>query len=608
MQLDSLVIFKSRPARVIGFIGKKIEIQLESKKKIKLPEKHLLLLHDGGFKKFDILEHDVGKGELLEAWSLLQGVKTSYKELSELTYGEYNCVTAYAIWQYVQKGVHFFVDVNLIGVNNLQAVEEIKRHKEVQERKEKALEDFILRLKQKKYLQKDEPFIKELAAYALGQSSGCRFFKFLEKEETLINAHSLLLEVGFWDEFVNPYQQRMGIGFSAPEFTVPEIPKEARLDLTHQASFAIDDEDSHDPDDALSFDAKKQKLWVHVADPACLVVPESQIDKEARSRGSNVYLPEAVVPMLPDQITHDLALGLHEISPALSIGFRLIDGHVDDVEIALSKVKVKRLSYKEAESKLDEEPFSHFSLLSASFSAYRKQNGAVELNFPEVKLKLHEKQVVKLVELETLQSRNLVRDAMLMAGVAVSIFADQKNIPIPFLTQPVHNLTENEQRPELFSEMFSVRRRLQKGQYKSSADKHASMGLDAYVQVTSPLRRYLDLVVHQQLRRFLKSEPLLTGKEILMRIGESESGIKAARQAESMSNNHWKCVYLMQNPDWQGAAIVIEKQQGNRVTVFIPALSLIKKLTLAEYTELNAVITVKLCDVKLATQNIYFKI
>lgn len=607
MQLDSLVIFKNRPARVIGFVDKKVEIQLADEKTVKLPEKNLLLLHDGGFKKFEVLTGDLGEGELIDAWGLLQGAKTNYSELSELIYGEYNCATVYGVWQIVQKGLHFFALEGEIGVNTPEALEEISRQAREKAQKAQALERFIERLKQKTYVPEDEPFIKELASYALGQSAGCRFFKLIDKEETPVNAHALLLDIGFWDEFVNPYPMRLDAALQAPVFDLPEMQSESRVDLTHLASYAIDDEDSHDPDDALSFDEATQKLWVHVADPASLVGVDSEIDKEARSRGSNLYLPEGVIPMLPHQITEDLALGLNPTSPALSIGFKLVDGQVADIEIVLSTIKVTRLSYQQAEYQLSEAPFSHFTRISNEFSAYRHEHGAVELQFSEVKLKLRDKKV-EMIPLATLQSRNIVRDAMLMAGVAVATFADQHEIPLPVSTQPAHDLTKEEQTPKLMSEMFAVRRRLQKGQYKSSVDRHAGMGLNAYVQATSPLRRYLDLVVHQQLRRFLKSETLFTGEEILMRIGESEAGIKAARQAENLSNNHWKCVYLMQNSNWQGEAVVIEKQQGNRITIFIHGLSLMKKLTLAESVELDATITVTLSDVKLATQDIYFRV
>ena len=72
---------------------------------------------------------------------------------------------------------------------------------------------------------------------------------------------------------------------------------EPRRDLTHLPAFAIDDEENQDPDDAVSLDG--ERLWVHVADVAALVAPDSEADLEARGRGANLYLPERIVNMLP---------------------------------------------------------------------------------------------------------------------------------------------------------------------------------------------------------------------------------------------------------------------------------------------------------------------
>ncbi|WP_119344542.1 RNB domain-containing ribonuclease [Facilibium subflavum] len=609
MQINSLVIFKNRPARVINQLDKKVEILLEDEKTIKLPEKNLLLLHEGGFTDFNMLDNGF-EGELQDAWNLLQGQYTNYEELSELIFSEYTPKSAYATWQQVQKGIYFTAHEREIYVNTQKQVDDIKQEIAEKQQKQQKLDAFIARLQKHQYdAKEDEAFVKEIANFALGQTQNCRFFKLINREETPQNAHALLLDIGFWDEYVNPYPIRVGAPVNPPAIDLPEIIDEVRQDFTHFESFAIDDEDSHDPDDAISFDEQNNKLWVHVADPAAIVDIDSELDIEARSRGSNLYLPEGVVPMLPSKVTDKLALGMESVSPALSIGFRVDDnGQINDIEICLSTIKVTRLSYQEAEEKLTQFPFTKFAQLAEAFSNARYKNGAIELQFPEIKLKLLEDKTVDITSLQTLKSRRLIRDAMLMAGVAVAKFADENNIPLPFSTQPPHDLTEDEQKPQTLSQMFAIRRKLQKGQYKVHADIHAGMGLHHYVQVTSPLRRYLDLVVHQQLRAFLKGKTLLTSDEILNRIGQSEAGIKSARQAESLSNNHWKCVYLLQNPNWQGTAQVIEKSQNNRVTVFIPDLSLIKKLTLATSAQLDEMVHVELSQVKLASQDVYFKV
>ena len=91
------------------------------------------------------------------------------------------------------------------------------------------------------------------------------------------------------------------------------------MDLTHLPAFAIDNAWTTDPDDALSLEGPN-RLWVHVADVAALVLPDSPADLEARNRAASLYLPEMTVPMLPAEASERLALGIGDVSPALSFG------------------------------------------------------------------------------------------------------------------------------------------------------------------------------------------------------------------------------------------------------------------------------------------------
>ena len=137
---------------------------------------------------------------------------------------------------------------------------------------------------------------------------------------------------------------------------MPGITPGERTDLTHLESFAIDDEESNDPDDAFSL--HNGRIWVHVADVAALVQPDSPLDLEARGRAANLYLPEGITHMLPTAATERLGLGLSEKSPALSFGFVLSgDGSPTDLKVILSWVKVIRKSYVEAEQLIDRQPF-----------------------------------------------------------------------------------------------------------------------------------------------------------------------------------------------------------------------------------------------------------
>ena len=147
----------------------------------------------------------------------------------------------------------------------------------------------------------------------MGRRTSSRALRELGRTQSPERAHALLCELGHWNAAVNPYPQRLEVDTRAPQAALPDLSEETRRDLTHLGAFAIDDEGSKDPDDALSW--HDNRLWVHVADVAALVPPDSDADLEARARGCNLYLPEDTVPMLPPEATHALGLGLQAVSP-----------------------------------------------------------------------------------------------------------------------------------------------------------------------------------------------------------------------------------------------------------------------------------------------------
>jgi exoribonuclease-2 len=185
---------------------------------------------------------------------------------------------------------------------------------------------------------------------------------------------------------------------------------------------------------------------------------------------------------------------------------------------------------------------------------------------------------------------------MLMTGEAVARFALDNSIPIPFTTQAAPaDETPTEQTP---SAMFALRRTLKPGQKSTLPGKHAGLGMDLYAQSTSPLRRYLDLVVHQQLRAFLQGGVPLDSQQILALIGASEEVIRDVRRVERLSNRHWTAVYLLQHPDWQGEGIVIEKN-GRRHLVLLPELGLETSIYQRQELALDSQIELQLRDVDL---------
>ena len=432
--LNSLVIYKLKAAHVVEANNKKLTIRLADGEQLSVRPKDVLLLHPGPVKSLhDLAENAAMPEELLTAWELLAGEEITLPDLCELAFAEYSPQTAWTTWQAVADGLYFQGTPTAVFSSSSEQVAETIETRARKEEEQRAWEEFLGRLAARQFEPADEPYLQEVVAVALGRQEKSQVLRALDRPETPASAHNLLLETGYWDEAVNPYPQRAGLITTSSTAVLPPLPDEERRDLTHLLALAIDDADNVDPDDALSWE--DGRLWVHVADAAALVTPDSTADLQARARGANLYLPEGTVTMLPEVATEQLGLGLTDISPALSFGLDIgPDGLINNIEIIPSWVRVTRWSYEEAEHKLDE-PIP--AALLAAADAYQKRRlaqGSIEIDLPEIKVSVQEGQVI-LTPLPALRSRDLVREAMLMAGEAIARFALAHDIPLPFTVQ-----------------------------------------------------------------------------------------------------------------------------------------------------------------------------
>ena len=212
------------------------------------------------------------------------GGTTTLVEVAELAFDDVSPTAVWAIWQWVSEGVYFSGTPDAVLVHTAEMVAEIEGERAAKAAKEQEWADFLARMEQGEMGEDDGRFLQEVVTLANGQSDRSRVLQALNQNQTPQNAHALLLKVGYWDEFVNPYPLREGATMSMPTAVLPELPDEARRDLTHLPAFAIDDEGNKDPDDALSWE--DGRLWVHIADVAALIPPDSPADLEARAQGS----------------------------------------------------------------------------------------------------------------------------------------------------------------------------------------------------------------------------------------------------------------------------------------------------------------------------------
>jgi len=598
IRTGSLVLYKIHPAKVQA-VTDKIEIALDGGKHKKVREKDVTLLHPGPVQSLGGLENAPGNVE--EAWELLQGEQPSLQELAELVSGEFTPASAWGAWKLLEDGLYFAGSPGAIEVRDAQAVDAERAARESKAREAEAWEGFLERVQNADLQADDRKRLAEVERVALAKAEHSRILGAFNVAETPEAAHKFLLRCGYWAAEENPWPRRSGLLLDEVEQGVPALPDEQRLDLTALPAWAIDDEGNQDPDDAISLDG--DYLWVHVADVAALVRPNGHLDQAARERGSNLYLPEGVHNMLPLQITERLGLGLAEESPALSIGFRFDGDGFQDIRVAITRVKVQRDSYNAVNERMHEEPFAGIARITDAYRERRLARHAARLDLPEVSVKLADGEV-HIRPLPKLASRDMVTDAMLMAGEAVAIFAEQNAIAIPHAMQPQ---PEEIRQPASLSEMYAYRRLFKPSNTVLHPEPHFGLGLERYARSTSPLRRYADLLVHQQLRAFI------TGKEPLGRdvLAEHIAGIDMlggrVRRTERQSNLHWKLVYLSRHPDWEGEALVAALEERKAVLV-IPELAMEVKVRLHESFELNAPVRLKLREIDLASQDVYFRV
>lgn len=462
--------------------------------------------------------------------------------------------------------------------------------------------EFLKRLKEKKLLPEDSIYMSDVESLALGKTDKSRTMHDAGIKETIEKAHKLLLDTGIWEITRNPYPVRWGLSMKSASESLGQPPQEERYEVPG-VSYAIDSENSTDPDDAVAYDGKY--YWVHIADPASTVIPDSLIDKAARERGATLYIPEGAARMLSEDALEDYALGLKEKSNALSFRLRLDEkANILECNVMKTLVNVKRLSYKQAEEQKESSELKPLFEIARKNIEKRNSSGAVQIAMPEVHIYVDKE--TKKVSIEQdikYESNEMIRELMLLAGEGAAKFAFQNSIPFPFITQEEPQLSS--EMPEGLAGQFKLRRCMRKRSVGVTPGMHCGLGLHMYSQVTSPLRRYGDLISHQQLRAFIDGRKLLDKDTMLMRISEGDAGAMAARKSERNSNLHWTLVYLLQNPEWMGEAICVSLAEGKASQFCIKELALEANIDVKNVA-LNQVIKIKVAKINLPELQVEF--
>ena len=599
-KIGALVAYKGRPAQVISSTTHKYEISFLDGSSQKVREKDFRFIHP----EFASVHSECPEVDI----SILNDLDIEFislKELTEWLFDDYTSQNAWFVYLMSVDGLYFFWNKDVLVLRPEEQIEKIKANRQEKALEEESLKRCINNLNNSSYDDKDIIWISEIEQVALNQSKHSKAMSALSIENTPENAHRLLIKIKYWSEYKNPYPQRNKI-YSDEELEFIER-KTDRKDLTHLTCFAIDNSDSSDADDAISIEG--DRVWIHIADVASYVDCNSDLDLFAQKRISNLYLPDQTLHMLPPSISEVCSLGVDEISNAVSVGFVLKDSEISDIQIYLSQIKVTKISYEEADKLLSENKLlSKLNEIAKEHKSSRERNGAIRLNLPKTDIKLRDQKVLVIPQLES-ESREMISEFMVLAGRVIAMFSIENNISMPYLLQDSgkfsDEIIENINNLSL-SKTFEAAKGFNRSKLSVKPSLHAGLGLNEYLRVTSPMRRYMDLLVQQQLVRFISNLTLLNESEIKERIKVNNSSSSKINKAIRQSVEHFRCLYFKQNRNWKGDGVVVEKS-GNKLLLMIPEFAMITQIKPKTEVELEDKIKLKVNSINLFDRSIDFK-
>ena len=367
-------------------------------------------------------------------------------------------------------------------------------------------------------------------------------------------------------EFNLPYKFEKEVEDAADgiseEITAADL--KGRKDFRGTFTFTIDPADAKDFDDALSFrklNNGNYEVGVHIADVSYYVKPGSAVDKEARERGTSVYLVDRTVPMLPEKLCNKLCSlrpnedkltysAVFEITPKAEIKSRWIGRTVINSDF--------RLDYDQAQAIIEDnspdadptlrEAIVTCNALAAKFKEKRFKAGAVDFDRPEMKVEVDEKgRPINVYEKISKEANWLIEEFMLLANRTVAEYvatdgqmngvASKKAKTFVYRIHDVPNTEKLESlkrfakgfgykmgdsiegrgaaksinalmkaaagKPELAAFEDIALRSMAKACYSTENIGHYGLAFDFYTHFTSPIRRYPDLMVHRLLTLYL---------------------------------------------------------------------------------------------------------
>ncbi|XGV98424.1 MAG: RNB domain-containing ribonuclease [Leptolyngbya sp. BL-A-14] len=522
------------------------------------------------------------------AWELLveDGETVDPKAMALLLFSDKQPPLHYAAhWLLSDDKLYFKLKGDRYEPRPKAQVIELKHQLEMEAQREQEWQGFLARLEQGlagqpvEWQSSDRPRLEALERFAtFGDEATHRIpaletLLHLKRPETSQAAFQLLVDLGLWSPHENLFLRRSQIPVHFPprvlevahhclNFPPPDLNAD-RLDLTHLKVYTIDDESTLEIDDGLSLEYLadgSQRLWIHIADPTRWLQPGDELDREARRRITTLYLPTGMISMFPAELaTGPMSLIQGQVCCALSFSVILSpEGAIQDYSIYASLVKATyRLTYDDVDEMLElgvqaESELEAIAQWAKRRQTWRQSQGAISIHMPESSIKVYDDEITIQVLNDSL-ARQLVAEMMILTGEVAARYGQAHNLPLPFRNQPQPELPSEEELLQLPSgpvRSCAIRRCMPRSELSITPARHASLGLDTYTQVTSPIRRYSDLLAHFQIKAHLRGASLPFSAEAMKELILSiSSAAYEAVLVERQTNRYWGLEFLRRNAD-----------------------------------------------------------
>lgn len=390
-----------------------------------------------------------------------------------------------------------------------------------------------------------------------------------------------------------------------------------RTDLTKVPTLTIDPVDARDFDDAISLSKNEKGNWelqVHIADVSHFVPVGSALDDEAQKRGTSVYLPDRVIPMIPETISNHLASlqpDRKRLSKTVFMEYTpdgtLVYQHVLNSVIC----NQHRFNYEQIDQYLENRELWREKLkpeifqlvgdmheLAMLLRTLRNQRGAIELTLPEVKIDLDRNGKVRGAHLvQHTESHQIIEEFMLAANQAVASWLD--SLELPFLRRAhappnrikmrrlnefvralgieAENMEDRYEiqrvvqsvkgKPTEYAVNYAILKSMSKAVYQCSFERHYALDMSHYCHFTSPIRRYPDLVVHRIVQKLLDKVPAKENDQVLEQLGQQCSDAEQNAEFAERELTRVKLLYFLSKKQGELLSGVVAGVRPNGLTV-----------------------------------------